>query len=350
MDSVWKQWEAFVRVIAKSEPLFFLDKGWPEPAQLLYEDFLLGEFAAAQMAKGNKAKTAANYVILIRSKHALLTGRKLGCAGWGESVGTVSRILKGFANWKPDDTEKRLAVTIEYLCCWADSLPSNSFTRALKASVDTEWNGLLRNSEANPKSRDSWAEDEKKLSRGSLRWAPSFENPTHLAIKLGVVKNDSAWRKKTGNGAELLLPFHFPQPGQINAAYSIKMMILGDPLRGTEKPEDVPLFRYGDDCIKQSDVSKAIVDMMELCRLGGLWDGKGKILAHSLRIGGATALFDAGCPEMVIRIAGRWTSDCYELYVRNAERQLCGWISRMVPRGVRTARLRPSFECSDISA
>ena len=37
---------------------------------------------------------------------------------------------------------------------------------------------------------------------------------------------------------------------------------------------------------------------------------------HSLRIGGATALFAAGATPLVIRTMGRWSSDCYRLYVR----------------------------------
>ena len=37
---------------------------------------------------------------------------------------------------------------------------------------------------------------------------------------------------------------------------------------------------------------------------------------HSLRIGGATALFAAGADPIVIRTMGRWSSDCYRLYVR----------------------------------
>ena len=38
--------------------------------------------------------------------------------------------------------------------------------------------------------------------------------------------------------------------------------------------------------------------------------------AHSLRIGGATALFAAGADPTVIRTMGRRSSDCYRLYVR----------------------------------
>jgi len=38
--------------------------------------------------------------------------------------------------------------------------------------------------------------------------------------------------------------------------------------------------------------------------------------AHSLRIGGATALFTAGADPNIIRTMGRSSSDCYRLYIR----------------------------------
>jgi hypothetical protein len=49
---------------------------------------------------------------------------------------------------------------------------------------------------------------------------------------------------------------------------------------------------------------------------------------HSLRIGGATALFAAGANETVIRTMGRWSSDLHRLYVRACEEQCCEWTRR----------------------
>jgi integrase len=46
---------------------------------------------------------------------------------------------------------------------------------------------------------------------------------------------------------------------------------------------------------------------------------------HSLRIGGATALFAAGADETVIRTMGRWSSDCYRLYVRACFEKTLKW-------------------------
>ena len=38
--------------------------------------------------------------------------------------------------------------------------------------------------------------------------------------------------------------------------------------------------------------------------------------AHSLRIGGASAAFAVGVEPSAIRLAGRWSSDVYEIYLR----------------------------------
>ena len=47
--------------------------------------------------------------------------------------------------------------------------------------------------------------------------------------------------------------------------------------------------------------------------------------AHSLRIGGATALFAAGAEPTIIRTMGRWSSDIYRLYVRACFNQTLDW-------------------------
>ena len=49
---------------------------------------------------------------------------------------------------------------------------------------------------------------------------------------------------------------------------------------------------------------------------------------HSYRIGGATALFAAGADPTVIRTMGRWSSDCYRLYVRACHERCRAWTKR----------------------
>ena len=50
--------------------------------------------------------------------------------------------------------------------------------------------------------------------------------------------------------------------------------------------------------------------------------------SHSMRIGGATALFAAGANETVIRTMGRWSSDMHRLYVRACFEQCCAWTQK----------------------
>ena len=49
---------------------------------------------------------------------------------------------------------------------------------------------------------------------------------------------------------------------------------------------------------------------------------------HSLRIGGATALFASGADPTVIRTMGRWSSDIYKLYVRASYERCIEWTRR----------------------
>ena len=46
------------------------------------------------------------------------------------------------------------------------------------------------------------------------------------------------------------------------------------------------------------------------------------IAGHSVRIGYATALFEAGYGELVIRLAGRWSSEAVARYTRVSGRVL----------------------------
>ena len=49
---------------------------------------------------------------------------------------------------------------------------------------------------------------------------------------------------------------------------------------------------------------------------------------HSLRIGGATALFAMGADETVIRTMGRWSSDIHRLYVRACFERCKEWTKK----------------------
>ena len=74
-----------------------------------------------------------------------------------------------------------------------------------------------------------------------------------------------------------------------------------------------PLFRNPatGEALTVSGVRAALRLVMEAAGLDGSWYG-----AHSLRIGGATALAFRGAPDRVIKAAGIWSSDAFLRYLR----------------------------------
>jgi hypothetical protein len=78
-----------------------------------------------------------------------------------------------------------------------------------------------------------------------------------------------------------------------------------DPVAEEERAS-TPLFRHADGAaFTRSDVSSVVKELMASI---------GRFGAHSLRIGGATAALAAGVQPTLIRVAGRWSSDIYQIY------------------------------------
>jgi len=98
-----------------------------------------------------------------------------------------------------------------------------------------------------------------------------------------------------------------------------------DPLRAGQDPSTVPMFRRAGTTqpLLVDDIMRAI---RHIVRLAGM--DPSEYGTHSLRIGGATALFAAGADMTVIRTMGRWSSDIYQLYVRACLERCCHWSKR----------------------
>ena len=65
---------------------------------------------------------------------------------------------------------------------------------------------------------------------------------------------------------------------------------------------------------------------------------------YSLRIGGATALFAAGADPIHIRTMGRWSSDCYRLYVRACFEQTMAWTRKLGSQLVHLHDVQGTYE------
>ena len=76
-------------------------------------------------------------------------------------------------------------------------------------------------------------------------------------------------------------------------------------------------------------ITRSVIATFLKALMAAIGEDPARFGAHSLRIGGATAALAAGMHPSVIRIAGRWSSDVWELYARLTQESACD-ISRIV--------------------
>ena len=330
----WNSWTVFAVAVLQCTPIFWMSGSWPPPAQIFFEDWGLGMFAEAEVAKGNSVAYAGQKVSHVRTVHFKYTGRKLGSSSWDASLGLCSKVLKGLKNLHPSERTRRIAVLEVHLLHFLKflNLRSSSFDRALWACLLTCWQGMLRISEACPTSEIGWSNDRKRLSLVSAEFTPNIDSPEYVEVLLNFTKTEGAT-------TQIRVRLPYVASSTTNACRAIREMILADEGMKSASDSDkasIPLFSFDRGEGKRGVISKkvmldAVKRMIELGRLQMLpgCEAGAKIGTHSLRIGGATALYALGCPEMVLKIAGRWMSDCYMLYVRNAHTSLSEWIKRM---------------------
>ena len=175
----------------------------------------------------------------------------------------------------------------------------------------TCFQGLLRGREAGRDDRKPWRADV-DLARSVIATCTS----ERLAFSMRPAKNMRHTKGKTvpiviGGGGEY-----------IDAALEVGRMLDMD---SATFPAATPMFRKANgDAFTTDDIRDCVRLVMRAVGEDPLQFG-----AHSLRIGGATALFAAGADPIHIRTMGRWSSDCWRLYVRACFQQTISWTKLM---------------------
>ena len=145
-----------------------------------------------------------------------------------------------------------------------------------------------------------------------------FDPLTNMVVMMHPCKNMHHLKGKT-------VPLVIGAGGKfIDAVAEIDNMLRVDPARHLD-PSSTPLFRDPSTgrCITKQGVHALVKQLMAAVHENPFHFG-----THSLRIGGATALFAAGADPTVIRTMGRWSSDIYRLYVRACFERCCDWTAR----------------------
>lgn len=162
------------------------------------------------------------------------------------------------------------------------------------------------------------------LRRGNVTFGPVRDSdgiPSYVAVKLEHYKND-VWRF----GATYK---HHRTKRDLCAVEALWTI-----LRFDCRPPTEPLFALSPFSSGRSRfLTRSVVSSYtkRMAALSGL--PVGSFDTHSLRAGGACALWAARVPDRVIMARGRWSSDCWKIYVAQSDAQTASLARRMVDAG-----------------
>ena len=264
--------------------------------------------------RGISVRSASNYWSAVQGWHAREHGIKLAA---GIKLERMPQLLKGLRRKHGDPARKlRRGVSARMLRKGMDIL----FPRAdpesanMRAALALAFQGLLRSAEFSTGKGKRWVA-QFGLARGDIQEL----NGERIRLLMWAAKSAEHIGGKScplaiGAGATY-----------VDAVAELINLMRVDPLAAGDDPAEIPLFRRPgtDQPLETEDVMAAIRRIVQLCG-----EDPSEYGTHSLRIGGATALFAAGADMTVIRTMGRWSSDIYSLYVRACLERCCDWSRR----------------------
>ena len=248
--------------------------------------------------------TARSYVSTVQGWLARNFGVKVGA---GMELHRISQLVKGLHRLRGGRPPKKLrkALTPEKLRIAMNLVldASNPVHANVRAALTCMLQGLLRAGEAcfNGK-RQRW-QSGKELTRGDVTF---FAGGMQLLI--APEKNEHTLGAK-------VVPVTIGSGGfYVDAVREMCNLMRVDPASSPS----TPCFRdpRNGRPLTVAQINKWVQELMR-----AIGEEPSEYGSHSARIGGATAMYKAGHSALDIRLAGRWDSDCYCIYVHSDRRR-----------------------------
>ncbi len=216
----------------------------------------------------------------------------------------LQRVMRGVKRFLGISTDNRLAITPDILGRMFAFLDRNTIVGSLyRSAFSIALFGLLRCSEFAWSAKDDPA---KLLTRSSVLFEPDMSG-----VKINVNASKTDFFRK-GCCIRIGCRCDPSKPNRICPVHELKHFMDSVPGLPNE-----PLFRLAGAILNRDMVTKMLD---ALCDRLGL--DKKLFKSHSFRKGGATALKNAGVPDSVIKVIGRWLSNSYRLYVQYSDGDL----------------------------
>ncbi|PPR00185.1 hypothetical protein CVT26_009053 [Gymnopilus dilepis] len=213
----------------------------------------------------------------------------------------LERVIRGIKRFHGEkDRKPKLPITLDILQKLA-GVPGDltiAGNASFDAAIKLAWAGFLRCGEFTLNSGEKF-NSAVHLTRGSVTFLPSFEQPDYIRLDIPASKTDP-FRK----GVSLLIS---AVPGASTCPVTaLKRLCTINP-----QPTDAPLFAdpSGAPLSRNSFIS------LLKSRLTALGFDASLFAGHSFRHGAASAAAAVGYAEHEIQLLGRWRSDAYKLYI-----------------------------------
>ena len=104
------------------------------------------------------------------------------------------------------------------------------------------------------------------------------------------------------------------------------VMAMRDYLLQCKPAATCPLFTFTNSKrLSRASLTKELRSSLQGCGLPA-----DQYFTHSFQIGAATTAASAGVPSWLIKVLGRWSSDCYEHYIRTPQKTLLAIPKKLV--------------------
>ena len=305
-----RAYKAFCRKHMR-EPVRPVDPTAPLWVKMSEETWAMRFIAEVIEDRSVEVSTARGYFGAVNKWHLRKAG--IGFAA-GMDMQRLTEMVKGLKKLRDGPPKQfRRGISPQQLLRGMNILypPTSAENCNIRAMLATGEQGLMRGRELGCESSFN---SERDLARGDI----STITTERFAFFMRPAKNMKHRRGKTvplliGGGGEY-----------IDACVEVMTMLRLDPTP-PGKAAYTPMFRKPDGSAFTTDDIRAII--RQICFAIG--EEPTHFGAHSMRIGGATALFAAGADPLHIRTMGRWSSDCYRLYVRACFEQTLAWTRKL---------------------
>jgi hypothetical protein len=308
-----RAWKEFCRDLGQPY-LRPLDPNAPLAAKLAEEHLCMQFVCTLVQTRGVQPQTAANYFGQVQGFIGRTCGVKL-CGGL--KLARLPAMLKGLRRLVGETPRKlRRGVAGQALrramdLCLRKDNPQHA---NIRAALAVAFQALLRSAEYCSTSNSKTGVS-KLLERLPSRADVVELDADKLVLMACPCKNMAHLNGKT-------MPLIIGAGGTyVDAVEEVRNLLQVDPVPDALKAH-TPLFRDMETGRPlHADFMRDTIKRL-MARIGENPDDFG---THSLRIGGATSLFAAGATPTVIRTMGRWSSDCYRLYVRACYEASMAW-------------------------